>query len=186
MKDDQSPRSWLQALRHDGRDGTGRSRQARCCGQGREGDRLRGDCELRHRFDAGDRHRRQGGACGRSAQAGRPRALARGLKWDRCSNTASAPGGSIRTAVLASTKDAEIILDTDINGRPDAFNPGRTVPRRHRRLHDQGHRAGDADAQVRSSRRRDESPWRPPRQPAQDDLGRLRTHRRYGRNRPAP
>jgi uncharacterized OsmC-like protein len=24
---------------------------------------------------------------------------------------------------LASTKDAEIVLDTDINGRPDAFNP---------------------------------------------------------------
>lgn len=24
---------------------------------------------------------------------------------------------------VASTKDAEIILDTDINGRPDAFNP---------------------------------------------------------------
>ena len=24
---------------------------------------------------------------------------------------------------LASTKDAEIVLDTDVNGRPDAFNP---------------------------------------------------------------
>ena len=24
---------------------------------------------------------------------------------------------------VASTKDAEIVLDTDINGRPDAFNP---------------------------------------------------------------
>ena len=76
----QSPRSRLQALRHDGRDGPDRSRQARRSGQGREGDRLRRDRGLRHRFDAGHRHRRQGGACGRPAQAGRPRALARGLR----------------------------------------------------------------------------------------------------------
>ena len=51
-------------------------------GQDREGDRLRGDRELRHRFDAGHRHRRQGGACGRSAEAGRPGALAGGLRSD--------------------------------------------------------------------------------------------------------
>ena len=29
----------------------------------------------------------------------------------------------MRMAALATTKDAEIVLDTDINGRPDAFNP---------------------------------------------------------------
>jgi hypothetical protein len=75
----QSPRPWLQALRHDGRDGAGRSRQARRSGQGREGVRLRGDRRLRHRFDAGHRHRRQGGACGWSAQAGRHGTLAGGL-----------------------------------------------------------------------------------------------------------
>ena len=56
-----------------------RSRQARRAGQDREGDRLRRHRRLRHRLDARHRHRRQGRACGRPAEAGRPRAVAGGL-----------------------------------------------------------------------------------------------------------
>ena len=42
----------------------------------------------------------------------------------------------------APVKEAQIVLDTDINGRPDAFNPAELFSRRSRRLHDQGDRVG--------------------------------------------
>ena len=47
---------------------------------------------------------------------------------------------------LARCKDAEVRLDTDVKGRPCAFNPAELFLAANRSLHDQGYRAGCADA----------------------------------------
>ena len=50
---------------------------------------------------------------------------------------------------LARCKDAEIVLDTDVGGRPDAFNPAELLWRRCRR----GSRdERDAEEVIRASR----------------------------------
>ena len=45
----------------------------------------------------------------------------------------------------ATTKNATVALDTDVNGRPDAFNPAELFLAAGCRVHDQGHRAGGAN-----------------------------------------
>jgi uncharacterized membrane protein YraQ (UPF0718 family) len=76
----QCSRPRLRPLCHDGRDGSEGGRQARHSSQHRKSDRLRGHCRLRNSLDARSRHRRQGGACGRLAEIGRPRPLVGGLR----------------------------------------------------------------------------------------------------------
>ncbi len=80
-----------------------RSRQARYRGQCREGDRLRGDSQVRHRLDARHRRRRQGRACRRTAEGRTDRRLAERVSVDQLSASVQPVAGlSLILAVLAS------------------------------------------------------------------------------------